>query len=172
MKSKLIAPRNKSLRTHLSRREFIEKHLTYYAILLSIPIISSCIDSDGQSKSDPQQHSTIVSNLANLGPLQDADENGCRLPAGFNCRVIARSSSPVTPDSNFNWHGAPDGGACFADEVGWTYVSNSELSAGNGGTSAIKFDSSGTIVDAYSILSNTSRNCAGGSTSIWYLALL
>jgi len=156
MKSKLIAPRNKLLTTNLSRRVFVEKSLTYYAALLSMPVISSCSEVGG--------HSKIVSNLTSLGPLQSADQYGCRLPAGFKCRIIARSSSPVTPDSNFNWHGAPDGGACFADGVGWIYVSNSELSAGNGGVSAINFDSSGTIVDAYSILSNTSRNCAGGST--------
>ena len=35
---------------------------------------------------------------------------------------------------------------------------------GNGGVSAVAFDSEANITDAYSILSGTSRNCAGGPT--------
>ena len=33
-----------------------------------------------------------VSNLANLGPLLEPDENGLRLPAGFTSRVVARAA--------------------------------------------------------------------------------
>jgi secreted PhoX family phosphatase len=84
------------------------------------------------------------------------------LPQGFTSRIVARSSQTV-PGTSYTWHGAPDGGACFADGNGWIYVSNAELSTG-GGAGALRFDASGTIVDAYRILSNTRTNCAGGAT--------
>jgi len=143
----------------LSRREFINKSLSYYSTLVLSPLLSSC-NSDSSQK--PEAH--WVSNLTNLGPLNNADENGCRLPDGFSCRVIARTSLPVIPSKDFKWHYAPDGGACFLNGDGWIYVSNSEKTAGNGGASAIKFDASGSIVDSYSILTGTTRNCAGGAT--------
>lgn len=93
-----------------------------------------------------------------------ADANGVRLPAGFASRIIARSGSRVG-STGYTWHGAPDGGACFpVSGGGWIYASNSELSSGAGGVSAIRFDGGGAIVGAYRILSNTSRNCAGGAT--------
>jgi secreted PhoX family phosphatase len=43
------------------------------------------------------------------------------------------------------------------------YVSNSELRNG-GGAGAMRFDKHGSVQDAYSILSGTSVNCAGGKT--------
>lgn len=95
--------------------------------------------------------------------LLAADENGVRLPAGFSSRIIAFSSQPVVPGQSYRWHAAPDGGACFATaNGGWIYVSNSEIHT-HGGAGAIVFDASGNIIDAYSILENTSRNCAGGA---------
>lgn len=96
------------------------------------------------------------------GGLLAADANGIMLPSGFTSRVIARSSQTV-PGTSYTWHGAPDGGACFADGTGWIYVSNSELGTG-GGASAVRFNSSGSITGAYRILSNTRTNCAGGAT--------
>ncbi|MEU5974156.1 alkaline phosphatase PhoX [Streptomyces sp. NPDC047315] len=96
------------------------------------------------------------------GALRPADTNGIQLPNGFTSRVVARSGQRVGP-SSYTWHGAPDGGACFADGTGWIYVSNAELSTG-GGAGAVRFSSSGAITDAYGILSNTRRNCAGGAT--------
>jgi secreted PhoX family phosphatase len=93
-----------------------------------------------------------------------ADANGVRLPAGFSSRIIARSGSRVGT-TGYTWHGAPDGGACYpVSGGGWIYVSNSELSLGSGGASALKFDGGGAIIGAYRILSNTTSNCAGGST--------
>ncbi|MGP3980065.1 alkaline phosphatase PhoX [Streptomyces sp. KR80] len=97
------------------------------------------------------------------GDLQAADANGIMLPAGFTSRLIARSGQKVA-GTNYTWHGAPDGGECFADGSGWIYVSNAELSSGAGGVGAIKFDSNAQITGAYRILSGTNRNCAGGST--------
>lgn len=96
--------------------------------------------------------------------LQSADENGVRLPLGYACRIVAHSGQAVIKGKNFIWHAAPDGGACFsADKGGWIYVSNSEMPS-TGGAGALVFDAKGKVVDAYSILENTSNNCAGGAT--------
>ncbi|MBN4063417.1 DUF839 domain-containing protein [Cardiobacterium sp. AH-315-I02] len=96
--------------------------------------------------------------------LLTADSNGVRLPAGFSSRIIAHSGQAVMNGQNFVWHDAPDGGACFAREGGgWIYVSNSEI-VSFGGVGAIVFNGEGEAVDAYAILQDTSRNCAGGAT--------
>jgi secreted PhoX family phosphatase len=96
------------------------------------------------------------------GALQPADVNGLELPRGFSSRIVARSGRPVGPSGHV-WHGAPDGGACFAAPGGWIYVSNSELLSG-GGAGALRFDALGRITGAYRILSGTRANCAGGAT--------
>lgn len=97
-----------------------------------------------------------------LGGLLPPDQNGVRLPAGFTSRIVAHSGQII---SGYRWHAAPDGGATFAtDESGWIYVSNSELDNKTGGAGALRFNQQGEIVDAYSILNNTTRNCAGGRT--------
>jgi secreted PhoX family phosphatase len=97
------------------------------------------------------------------GALRAADANGIMLPTGFSSRVIARSGQTVAGTS-YVWHGAPDGGACFADGTGWIYVSNAELGSGAGGVSAVRFDATGRVTGAYRILSGTTSNCAGGAT--------
>ncbi|GGK52514.1 dTDP-glucose 4,6-dehydratase [Nocardia camponoti] len=97
------------------------------------------------------------------GGLQAADANGLMLPKGFTSRVVARSGQVVGATKHV-WHGAPDGGACFADGSGWIYVSNAELGKGAGGVSAVKFDGAGNITGAYPILSGTTDNCAGGAS--------
>lgn len=97
------------------------------------------------------------------GALRAADANGIQLPQGFTSRVIARSTQTV-PGTNHVWHSAPDGGACYADGTGWIYVSNAEMAAPAGGASAVRFSSTGQITGAYSILTGTDRNCAGGDT--------
>jgi uncharacterized protein len=105
-----------------------------------------------------------LSRLTSFGPLQDPDANGIRLPAGFRSRVIARSGRAVR-GSRYVWHDAPDGGATFAAAGGgWIYVSNAELNGPDGSVSAIVFNAAGKITDAYSICSNSARNCAGGPT--------
>jgi uncharacterized protein len=104
------------------------------------------------------------------GPLGAADSNGVLLPAGFTARIIAAAQLPVglyhaDPSLAHLWHTFPDGGACYpTDGGGWIYVSNSEVPGGLGGVSAVGFSADGTVVDAYSILSGTSTNCAGGPT--------
>jgi uncharacterized protein len=102
--------------------------------------------------------------IEGVGPLQTPDANGLMLPAGFTSRVVATTGGTV-PGTSHVWHMAPDGGATFErPSGGWVYVSNSEVDSGDGGVGAIAFDADGAIVDAYSILSGTSRNCAGGPT--------
>ncbi len=98
------------------------------------------------------------------GPLQPANSDGIQLPAGFSSRLLAVSGQTVAGTSHV-WHLAPDGGACFSTvSGGWVYVSNAEVGSGGGGVGALKFDASGILVSAYTILTGTSRNCAGGVT--------
>jgi secreted PhoX family phosphatase len=97
------------------------------------------------------------------GPLRSADANGIMLPKGFTSRVIARTGKKVAGTS-YVWHGAPDGGGCFADGTGWIYVSNSEMPGGNGGVGAVRFAANGAITGAYRTLKGTTLNCAGGAT--------
>ena len=103
-----------------------------------------------------------------LGPLQAPDANGLRLPIGYTSRIVAISEQPVSTlngNSDYKWHGSPDGGACFkATGGGWIYVSNSEEYFPSGGVGALAFNEQGSVVAAYSILSGTVGNCAGGPT--------
>ena len=99
------------------------------------------------------------------GVLRDPDENGVMLPEGFKSRIVARSGQAPIDDSAYVWHPAPDGGACFeTKDGGWIYVSNSEVGSHGGGAGALRFNEAGEKIDAYSILQNTTQNCAGGST--------
>jgi secreted PhoX family phosphatase len=116
----------------------------------------------GNSLLLPNIASSSPLSLELIGNLQAPDSNGVRLPEGFSSRIIARSGHDYF---GYNWHAAPDGGATFAnDDGGWIYVSNSEVPYGNGGAGSLRFDKNGKLIDAYSILNNTSRNCAGGHT--------
>jgi secreted PhoX family phosphatase len=73
------------------------------------------------------------------------------------------TSGQIVSGTSYLWHTAPDGGATFPSwDGGWIYVSNSE--AAPGGASMVRFDASGTVVDARRILSGTTLNCAGGPT--------
>ena len=110
----------------------------------------------------PTSAMSAVLSLGTLGKLLPADKNGIRLPAGFTSRVIAHSGQMLF---GYKWHAAPDGGATFATaDGGWIYVSNSELKNKAGGVGAVRFNAQGQLIDAYSILSHTDRNCAGGPT--------
>lgn len=97
--------------------------------------------------------------------LVESGVAGLLVPRGFSARVLATSGAPVPCAEGYTWHAAPDGGATFATEDGgWIYVSNSEINNGGGGVGALRFDAGGNVIAAYPILSNTSRNCAGGPT--------
>ena len=108
--------------------------------------------------------------LAQIGELQAPDSNGIRLPAGFYSRQIAQAGQRVRRSfwnrTRYRWHTYPDGAATFpTDDGGWIYVSNSEtVSILGGGASAIRFNSDGSVNDAYRILGGTNVNCAGGPT--------
>jgi len=100
--------------------------------------------------------------LEAIGSLQAADANGLMLPTGFTSRIVATSGVALGATEHV-WHGDPDGGATFAKPGGgWIYVSNSERASG--GVGAIEFDASGAVANAYSILSGSLVNCAGGPT--------
>ena len=108
--------------------------------------------------------------LTELGPLLPPDRNGLRLPAGFSSRVLAWSGFRVPAADgrwlDHRWHLFPDGGAAFpTDDGGWVYVSNSESPRFlDGGAGALRFAADGRTVDAYTVLSGTDNNCAGGPT--------
>lgn len=105
----------------------------------------------------------LRSRIASVGPLGTADANGVRTPAGFTARILGRGREAVAP-STYRWHLAPDGGATFATmDGGWIYVSNSEVPV-IGGVGAMRFSSTGALVDAYRICDRTHVNCAGGPT--------
>lgn len=110
----------------------------------------------------PVKAAALSLSLVARGELLPPDHNGVRLPAGFTSRIVAYSGQNLF---GYTWHAAPDGGATFTSpEGGWVYVSNSELENQAGGVGALRFNARGELVDAYSILSQTSRNCAGGHT--------
>jgi secreted PhoX family phosphatase len=139
-----------------TRRAFLRKSFAGMGWMVAGGALSQCTSGDGESNA-------TTSGIANLGPLQEPDENGIRLPAGFTSRVVARTGERVT-NSSYTWHPAPDGGAVFStDDGGYIYVSNSEYVPG--GVGAIRFSTDGEIVDAYGILNEpTIINCAGGIT--------
>jgi hypothetical protein len=99
------------------------------------------------------------------GPLGPADEaTGIRLPAGFSVRQIAAGNETVS-GTGYDFPIYPDGAAAFAlPGGGYSLAVNSEVGGGQGGTSAIRFDGAGNVVDAVRILGGTSNNCAGGAT--------
>ncbi|MFW5924571.1 MAG: alkaline phosphatase PhoX [Myxococcota bacterium] len=145
------------------RRAFLRRSFTGMGLLMAGPTLHAC---SGGEDADPEPLVIpTTSNIANLGPLGDPDENGVRLPAGFRSRIVARSGATVG-GSGYVWHEAPDGGATYpTEDHGWIYVSNCEHAIdGSGGVGAIRFSRDGDIVDAYRILDGTVRNCAGGTT--------
>lgn len=138
-----------------SKRSFLKSTLRSSSFALLPILISAC--------SNNQTLRTLISNNPNVGNLLPPDINGLMLPKGFSSRIVAISSEYPSSKSSYRWHGSPDGGATFAtDDGGWIYVSNAELSDFSGGVGVLKFNSIGDVIDSYSILSGTSRNCAGG----------
>lgn len=108
---------------------------------------------------------TVRGGESPYGSLQPPDSNGIALPEGFSSRVVARGGRPVI-GTNYKLPRFPDGQATFQTrDEGWILVTNSEtLASAGAGTSAIRFNPEGKIVDAYRILGGTSVNCAGGPT--------
>jgi secreted PhoX family phosphatase len=145
------------------RRQIIK--LSMFGALAAAAGVSLSGCGGGGSPSPPPPSSPPPPPTTSFGPLQAADSNGIRTPAGFTTRIVARSGQTPLAGTGFAWHAAPDGGATFpVPDGGWVYVSNSEMPANGGGAGALRFDSSGQIIGAYSILENTTDNCAGGPT--------
>lgn len=144
----------------LDRRNFLMNSLGTLGALSLGPGLTSMVSA---------QPLLDIRSLKNLGPLQAPDALGLRLPLGFTGRMIAQGKKKVRrgngTETAYAWHTAPDGGACYATaDGGWVYTSNSEVLLGGGGAGAIRFDNQAAVVDAYSILSGTTSNCAGGPT--------
>lgn len=136
----------------LRRREFLRYGAAGVTAFLGGSLLNAC-----QVQTPSQQ--IFESNLGNLGALLP-ETNGVMLPPGFTYRIVAESGELVS-GSSYVWHDAPDGGATFATAGGgWIYVSNCERSPG--GVGALQFNAHATIIDAYSICTGTSTNCAGG----------
>ena len=89
-----------AIHNRMPRRRFVKRNIQYLSALLAAPYLAGCSDSNNSAIELPGDGGTRISNLTNLGPLQAADANGCRLPEGFTSRIIARSSEPVIPGSS------------------------------------------------------------------------
>ena len=150
-----------------NRRQFI-KGLTYgYFSLAVSPYIIGFKSRALASTIDFQtEEANYISNAigwSDLGPLSPADKNGVMLPDGLEAKLIAESGKKM--ENGYIWHGSPDGAAVFSsDDDGWVYVSNSELPNAKGGVGALKFNKNGELIDAYSLLTGSERNCSGGAT--------
>ena len=143
---------------HVNRRRFLQMGAAGIG-LFTAGGLTRCSNDTAASSTAP------FYKLGDIGPLQAPDEFGVMLPPGFSYRVVARSGEAPAGLPGYTWHGSPDGGACFPTaDGGWVYVSNSEMRSNDGGVGALRFDSTGSVIDAYSILENTSINCAGGAT--------
>lgn len=162
------------LRAQLSRRDVLRRIFWSTGAVASASALSACGNGSSAAlmvpPASPAPGSAApapTSRFANLGPLQSPDANGLMLPMGFTSRVVAVSGLPPLTTKAFLWHPAPDGGATYQTaDGGWVYTSNSEVpSAGDlGGCGALRFDKDGVLIDAYSILTGTTGNCAGGKT--------
>ena len=175
-------------RRGLSRRTFLRTLLFSAGSVATASWLTGCNSNSSSSSNSATSGAPRRSRFASIGPLQAADDNGIQLPAGFSSRVIAVFNEPPIPENpGFLWHSDPDGGAVFrTDDGGWIYVSNSEVrdsttggAAGlpgtsrenveslgllRGGVSALRFDASGNLVDAYPVQRDTTTNCSGGVT--------
>ena len=157
--------------THPTRRAVVRNGLAALAVLVAPAGAIGCASTvrrppkkDGDTGTESMPAAPRLRSLIDrIGPLGTANADGIRLPTGFSIRIVARSGEAVLPDGH-KWHVWPDGGATFAtNDGGWIYVSNSELPIA-GGVGALRFDATGTLIDAYPILKGTNVNCAGGPT--------
>ncbi len=128
------------------------------------PQLIACSAEDEPAPAGLPAPPKLRSNLEAIGPLRPANADGLRLPEGFTSRELARSHAPPIAGKEYLWHIMPDGGATFpTKDGGWIYVSNSEFPL-VGGVGALRFDRTGALIDAYSILEGSNVNCAGGAT--------
>ena len=98
------------------------------------------------------------------------DGNGLVLPEGFSSRIVAVGGTGVG-DTDYTWPLFPDGKGTFpTPDGGWILACNHEvfdyqtIGGSEGGASAIRFDSGGSILDAYPILEGSHSNSRGATT--------
>ena len=98
------------------------------------------------------------------------DGNGLVLPDGFSSRIVAAGGAGVGA-TDYTWPLFPDGKGTFATpDGGWILACNHEVfdyqTVGKsvGGASSIRFDSRGSILDAYPILEGSHSNSRGATT--------
>src|SRR5690554_2180867 len=156
-----------------NRRKFLQQGLIASGVLAIGPALWTRSSHGGSPRSaKPLGMGNRVSNIPNLrGTLEETvveNDPATRilLPRGFKVREIARTGQKPVANSDYVWHGMPDGGATFSTEDGgWIYVSNAEINVPRqGGVGALRFNAKGDVVDAYSICTGTTNNCAGGPT--------
>ena len=110
-----------------SRRLFLRNLLFSAGSVATASWLTACGGSSSSSSSNGS--ATFSSKFRNIGPLQEPNDDGIRLPLGFTSRQLAVFGEPPVPsvDPLFFWHSDPDGGGTFrTDDGGWIYVSNSE----------------------------------------------
>ena len=86
---------------------------------------------------------------------------------GIVVRVLARANLKVSyangEQSKLRFHSSPDGAAVIPlDDGGYVYVSNAEVTGGNGGVYGVYFDDAHNVKDYKALLTGTTRNCSGG----------
>lgn len=150
-----------------TRRHFL-RDAAVGGVYLQSGWLLGCSDQGGVgTPAAPGCRPGLRSNIGNLGPLGGPDRFGVRVPPGFTVRRVAAEGAAPMAGRDYRWHEKPDGGACFAaPDGGWVYVSNSEKNDIHdaAGVGALRFDADGTLVDAYPILTGSTKNCAGGAT--------
>lgn len=167
----------------ISRRHFLRYVYMGGAVASSTALLGACsapriLDSEDEPgttfpKGGPELD-IPTGPLAEIGELQSAGFDNIEIPPGFSIRRVAtEGQDPVldanngNPASGYLWHSAPDGGGVFVADDGsgdYVYASNSEASGGAGGVGALRFNANGDVLNAYAILTGTTRNCAGGVT--------
>ncbi|HIE67625.1 MAG TPA: DUF839 domain-containing protein [Acidimicrobiia bacterium] len=98
------------------------------------------------------------------------DGNGLVLPEGFSSRIVAVGGTGVGA-TDYTWPLFPDGkGTIATPDGGWILACNHEvfdfqtIGESAGGASAVRFDSGGSILDAYPILEGSHSNSRGATT--------
>lgn len=152
----------------VARRTLLKQaFLGVASISLGSRALATCLEVTGNT-----QLGLPTGPLWNIGKLEEVDEFGLALAQGCKARLLAVAGDRVeTPGADssrsaYRWHTYPDGGAVFPrPDGGWVYTSNSEVPiVPLGGCGAIGFNPQGEVDSAYSILSGTTQNCAGGTT--------
>ncbi len=143
---------NTHLNRDLHRRAFLRSALATTIGVAAVPL--AAVGTAAAAEAGPSPY----------GPLADRDGSGVLLPEGFSARRIVAEGDVIGPQG-LRWRAAADGAATFPGPDGsWYHAVNHEVVTPDGGVSVLHYDATGDVIDAYSVLDTTSRNCAGGPT--------